>query len=140
MMVITDYARDLPRTVFVLPQVDESALTDPDLSLVARMVEAMDPGFKRAVAFHVEGLHADEFTRCRPANVFLHAVGERLFSQRHSALIMIELDVVHEKRLELSQVTFVVGIKQSRIEGRDGPVEDFLICDLVERKDVLSAR
>jgi hypothetical protein len=128
MVVITDDSRDLPRTVFVLPKVDESALTDSDLSLVARMVEAMDPGLQRAVGFHVKSLQADKFARGLSTNVFLHAVGERLFSQGQSGLVVIELDIVHEERLELLQVAFVVGIQQRGTLTADQIVLILLSC------------
>jgi hypothetical protein len=135
-MVIADYARDLPCSIFELPEVNESALPYADL-FVARMMKTVYAGFERAVSLHVEGLQRDKLTRGLSADIFLDAIGERGLAQRDAALVVVELDVVSEERFEFLQVAFVVGIKQRRIQRGDGPVEFGLIGDLIERQGVL---
>src|SRR6185437_1416188 len=96
-MVITDHSRNLPCAIFVLPQVNKPAFPDSYFSFMPWMVKAVHAGFKCAVSFHVENLHAHQFSRRLAANVFLDTIGERLLAQREAALIVVELDVIHKE-------------------------------------------
>lgn len=113
-MIVANHTCDLPRSVPVLPQVNEPSFADSNL-LVAGMMKAVHARFNRAVSLHVEGLHADEFSRGFSADVLLHAVGKGVLAQGDATLIVVELNIVHKEGRKLLQVAFVVGVEQCRI-------------------------
>ena len=51
-MVVADHSRNLPRAIFVSPQVNELCLADRFGVFTARMVETMRTRLDGAVAFH----------------------------------------------------------------------------------------
>jgi len=98
------------------------------------MMKAMGAGLERAVTFHMESLQGarNEFASGLAADVFLNTFGEGIPAQGDTALIVVELHVIHEERSKLLQVTSIVGIEQGRIERRNGSVEVSLRLDLFE--------
>lgn len=94
-MVITEHARDLPRAILVLPQVNELPFAVADLRM-PRMMEQVHAHLDRAVALHGIYLQraGDEFARHLAADIVLDGVGQGRPAQRDSALIVIELHVL----------------------------------------------
>jgi hypothetical protein len=133
MVIVANYTRDLPCSILVLPEVDKPSLTHSNF-LVAGMMKAMGAGLERAVTFHMESLQGtrNEFASGLAADVFLNTFGEGIPAQGDTALIVVELHVIHEERSKLLQVTSIVGIEQGRIERRNGSVEVSLRLDLFE--------
>src|SRR5271156_3652218 len=135
-MVETERARDLPHAILALPQRDKLCFAGANVSF--GMEEAVRADFDGAVAFHVVGLQRAGYqfaAHIRAANVLLDAVDERLFAERDTALVMIKLDIVGNKRSKFLQVAAIVGIEQRGIECGYGFVELSLILDVVERLD-----
>src|SRR2546423_12320288 len=104
------------------------------------MMEAMHARLQHAVSLHVEHLKraGNQLTGRLAADVFLDAIGECRLAQSNAPLIVIELDVIHKEGSELFEVTFVVGIKQRRIECRAGTVKILLILNFVQWRSNLS--
>lgn len=98
MMVIADHPRDLPRPILELPKMNEPSFSLIDLRM-ARVVETVHTGFQCAVSLHRKSLKASRYQLAGrlPANILFHAFRERLSPERHAALVVIELHVVHEK-------------------------------------------
>ena len=69
-MVVAEHARDLPRSIFVLPQVNELPFTVPDLRM-SRMMKPMRAHLDRAVTLHVIDLEraGNELARSRSTNI-----------------------------------------------------------------------
>jgi len=116
-MVIADHARDFPRAVFVLPQMNELAFAHSFGVVMAGMVKPVNAHLNKAVTLHVVDLQrsGNKFAGDFAADIFLDAVGQGRLAKRKAALIVVELNIVDKGRCELVEITFVVGIEQSRV-------------------------
>src|SRR6266404_6676902 len=95
-MVVTDDPRNLPRAVFVLPQMNELPLADCLCVVMSRVMEAVNTHLDRAIALHVINLQTawNEFPGHFAADVLLYALGYFLFAEGYSTLIVIKLHVI----------------------------------------------
>lgn len=139
MVVVTHDARDLPCSIFELPEVNELSFSYAFGILMAGMVKSVHAKLEHAVSLHVVDLQRarHEFARDFSADVVLDAVGQGRAAERDSSLIVKELYVFIDQRGELVQLALVVSVEQGAIEGRARTVEFFLILDLVEGRSRL---
>src|SRR5437762_13633346 len=78
-VVVADHSRNLPRSILVLPQVDELSLSDSHF-LVPWMMKSVDTRLTHSVSLHVKDLQRsrNQLPRRLPADVVLHGLGYRL--------------------------------------------------------------
>src|ERR1700732_1704423 len=98
-MIVTDNARNLPRAVFVLPQMNELPFTNGLFVVISRVMKAMHTHFNRAVSFHVIDLQCswNKLAGDFAADILFHAIGQISFAQRYAPLVMIKLHVIDKK-------------------------------------------
>src|ERR1700733_6117223 len=103
MMVVADHPCDFPRSVLVLPEMDELAFADAFGILVPGMMKLMHARLQQAVSLPVEDLQGagNQLARLLSGDIFSGGGGEGCPAERHSTLIVVELDIIHEERLEL---------------------------------------
>src|SRR6202050_2096277 len=96
LVVEANDARDLPHSVFVLPELNKLRLADGIGSLVSGMVETMNPDFHRAVVGDGIDLKSarNQFARHLAADVVLDAIDKSLPSACQAGLVVVELQVV----------------------------------------------
>jgi hypothetical protein len=101
-MVVADHAGNFPCAIFVSPQMNESPFAHSFGVVMPRMMKAVNTHLDCAVALHGIDLQRfrHEFSRDLAADIFLRAVGQCSFAQRHSTLIVIELHIFVDERGE----------------------------------------
>ena len=57
MVIVVHHPRDLPSSIFVLPEMYESSFPDAHLFMPG-MMKTVHAGFERAVSLHVKSLHS----------------------------------------------------------------------------------
>src|SRR5207248_6642681 len=92
-VVIADYARDLPGSILELPEMNELPFADPFGIFVSGMMKPVHPRLQHPVSLHRENLQRDELSRNLTADILLNTVGQSGFTQSDPALIVIELRV-----------------------------------------------
>src|SRR5216683_2285462 len=139
-MVITDHSRNLPGPILVLPQMNELRLTPHIMVLRPRMVKAMHPDLHCSIAMDRVYLKRprNQLARRLPADIVLDALRQRLPAQRHSALIVIELHILHKERAEPLQIACVVSIEKLSIQRRHSTRQLLLTLHRVKRLNSLS--
>src|ERR1700732_5405124 len=112
MVVITDDPCNFPCAVFVLPKMNELPLANLLRVVMSRVVEAVNAHLNRAIALHVIDLQSpwNEFPGHFATDILLYTIGQFLFPECHSTLIVIKLHIVDKKRGKLLQVASVIGI------------------------------
>src|SRR5258707_6946177 len=113
-MVEADDPRDLPRSIFLLPEMDELGLADRFGSLVSRMVEAVYTDLHRAVFGN--GIHLQrprhKFSGHFAADVVLDALHQSLPSAAQASFIVINLKIVGKQHSEFFQIEWVVAVEK----------------------------
>jgi hypothetical protein len=114
-VIVTDDSRDFPHAVFPLPQVDEFRFAGW-LAPLFRLVEPMHTDLNGTIAVHGVNLKrtGNEFPARFAADVLFYLFGHGLSAHGESTLIMIELHIVCEERLELFQIAPVVESNNAR--------------------------
>src|SRR5258708_18297171 len=110
-MVIADHPRNLPRTILVLPQLNELRLTH---ITVPRVMEAVHPNLHRAVSMQRIHLQrsGDQLPCHLSADVLFNGVQKRLLPHRQPRLVMIKLQVIGDERSQPLDIACVVSIEQ----------------------------
>src|SRR4051812_12315521 len=100
-MVEADDAGYLPPALFVLPEIDESALSRRVLR--PGMIEAVPPDFHGAIALDTMHLECtrDQFSpHISPADILPNVFGQCFHTTDHAILVMIKLQIVCEELTE----------------------------------------
>jgi len=122
-VVEADDARQLPASIFELPELHEFRIAD--ILGVVGMGEAMHADLDGSVAF--ERIHLqrsrNELALHLAADVVLDAVQQALFAHRQSSLIVVELQIVGHHRSHLRQIAMVIGIEERSVESRNGLIQ-----------------
>ena len=95
-MVDADYARDLPRAIFVLPDVDELRFPDDAVVLFPRVKEAMHADFNRAIALQWINFKSSghEFPLHFSTQIVFECLHDLLSANHEPGLVVIKLRVV----------------------------------------------
>src|SRR5947209_3750164 len=122
MMVVADDPRDLPFSIFVLPDLNELPLADRLHVVPPRVMEAVDNDLDRTIA--VQGIHRERSWNELPAHlaadVLLDTLDQALpCPVRQPAVIVVELQLFREERAELLQVASVIGVEDFGVQRRD---------------------
>src|SRR5438270_3277672 len=119
MMVEADGTRDLPHSIFVLPEVND--LRRADILGILGMVETVNPDLHRAIVGN--GIYlkrpGNECSGHLATDVVLHTLNRSLPSDAQAALVMIELQIIGQQRSEFLQIAMVVSIEKFAIQRLD---------------------
>ena len=76
-MIVADDSRNLPCSVFVLPQMNELSLANALFVFISRVMKAVNTHFDCAIAFHVVNLQRswNKFARRFATDILFHAIG-----------------------------------------------------------------
>src|SRR5258707_7337706 len=129
-VVVTQYASQLPASVFVLPQLHEARFS--------RSVSGLGLGMQKPMHSHLDcsiTLHVIDLQRARhqhplcvaSTNIIFDTLGELLAAQRYAALVMVKLNVIRQQAVERLQVTVVVSVEELCIQRGNGLVQVSLI-------------
>jgi hypothetical protein len=118
-VVEADDPGDFPRTIFVLPEMNEFGLAN---AAIVRMVEAVNTDLDGAVigdGIDLEGA-GNEFSGYFAANIVFDGLHDGLARASQAGFIVIKLQVVGQERSEFVEIATVVGVKELCIKRLDG--------------------
>src|SRR6266850_2832064 len=100
MVIEADDTSDLPHPILVLPEVNELRLTHRLALFVPGMVETVNADLHRAVVRDGVDLKCpgNKFPGHLAADVVLHTLNERFPSAAQATLVVIELQIIGQKR------------------------------------------
>src|SRR5580700_4432708 len=124
LVVEADGAGDLPGAVFVVPEGDELRFADAFFGM-AGVVEAVNADLDGAVVLQWIDLERTGYERSLrlAADVAFDCVEERLFADGEACLVVVELEVVVDHRVQCGEVAGVVGVEELSIKRADGGEE-----------------
>jgi len=134
MVIEADDTGDLPVAVFQLPEGHEFRLSY--VAGLSGMMEAMDADLDGSVigdGIDLKG-SGHEFRCDLAANVVLNGIEKDLTANGETCLVVIELEILGNKRAKSRQVAVIVGIEELGIERLDG-FEELVGCGLCIASD-----
>ncbi len=120
MVVEADDASDHPFAVFLMPEGDELGFSY--VAGISGVMEGVHTDLDGSVigdGIDLEG-SGNKFAGYFAADVVLNRVQEDLTANGQAGFVVVELEVLGDKRAERRQVAVIVGVKELRIERLDG--------------------